>query len=240
MNSKIATNTKKRSSSTKPKRKKGEQPKHHRDYVGIIYHAPDFTPIKKSQIFISLMATNRADDFRTCDCATIDIMSDGDHLYHKNSRFRMHRYSRSVLLGRLWCPIIAKKLRSVEQPKEDWEDPEYVQADCGTGRINHFGRHSGEGPCETFQLIRLWNQFEDQGLSWEDRSRLITGRSNAEDLVGDLKNECERAGLVFGQKTRHEKQFREFDKLLGKLEAMFWRQVQTEASIALKNVEKYA
>ena len=204
------------------------------DDLYIIYHGPDFTT-RKPQHFASIIACKSDECYLTRDCAAIEIVSDGADLYFSNGRFRLSPNSRSGLHGPISIPAITSKLRSTEALKDRSEAP-YVEADLDSERTFHFSRDGKQRPCERLQLLRLWNQFEDQGLSWDERHELITGGIAAEGTLGEFQDECSRAGLQIGQKIDYDKQFDEMDKVLRKLELMFWYEIEGMAELAFRNL----
>ena len=210
---------------------------HATDGLLVIYHGPDFTS-KAPKHFASIIACKPGECYLERHCAAVQVASDGADLYFSNGRFRLQPDSRSAFHGPISLPVLTKKLRSMEDIKEELVAPEYVplRADWERERDYHFIRGGEGAACEMFQLLRFWNQFEDQGLSWEERNSLITGKTSGQNSLKQLQTECARAGLELGKKVHYEKQFDEVEQALRKFELLFWYEIEGMVEVAFRNL----
>lgn len=222
MKSKTGTDIASSKRSTASTLRKGAEPTHGGYHLRIINHFPGFNPLKKPVHFMSLISRKEYDHNLPSGKASIQVWSDGKEIYLKDGPFSPDEHDHSQSMGAIWCPTITNKLRSVKESTGTCSNPSYVSADCGSKLRYHFGRGNGEGPCDTFHILRLWNQFEKQRLSWEDRHMLIAGSSKPDEPLTEFQRKCAQAGLRLGEKTPYDKQFRKLDDSIRGWESLTW------------------
>lgn len=210
---------------------------HNPDCLVILSHEPQLGPGYWQSHLASIVEARPGEHVWRSDHAAIQVFSNGDHLYFRNGSVGQSWGGGSILISKVPFPTMTAKLRAVGDPYA-WEDPEDRPASYGSGRPTFFGNHGGYGPCETLHILRAWDHFEERGLSWKERSWLLTGYPIGEKLLGDFKAECGRLGLQLGQKTGYQEQFNALDKCLSTLETAFWDRVMKVASIGLHNAKR--